>query len=193
MSEKEYLKKLKRRLSPLKKNDRDSLLDFYKEMIEDKMENGKTEYEAVSELEPVETVAERTLDEYGINRNDPKVKLKTRLSPLAIVLIIVGSPLWIGLAAGAVGAAVGLLCGALAVVVSVVVACVCLTLCGPIVFVSGIVRLFTDVGSGLIAMGSGLVATAIGVIGAIGIYKLTIFIIEKIKNRRNGYVSRVSR
>ena len=190
MSEKEYLKKLKRRLSPLKKKDRDSLLDFYKEMIEDKMENGKTEYEAVSELEPVETVAERTLDEYGINRNDPKVKLKTRLSPLAIVLIIVGSPLWIGLAAGAVGAAVGLLCGALAVVVSVVVACVCMTLCGPIVFVSGIVRLFTDVGSGLIAMGSGLVATAIGVIGAIGIYKLTVYIIEKIKNRRNGYVSR---
>lgn len=190
MSEKEYLKKLKRSLSPLKKKDRDSLLDFYKEMIEDKMENGKTEYEAVSELEPVETVAARTLDEYGIEKNDPKTKSKTRLSPLAIVLIIVGSPLWIGLAAGAVGAAVGLLCGALAVVVSVVVACFCLTLCGPIIFVSGIVRLFTDVGSGLIAMGSGLVATAIGVIGAIGIYKLTIFIIEKIKNRRNGYVSR---
>lgn len=190
MSEKEYLKKLKRSLSPLKKKDRDPLLEFYKEMIEDKMENGKTEYEAVSELEPVETVAERTLDEYGINRNDPKVKLKTRLSPLSIVLIIISSPIWIGLAAGAVGAAVGLLCGALAVVVSVVVACVCLTLCGPIVFVSGIVRLFTDVGSGLIAMGSGLVATAIGVIGAIGLYKLTVYIIEKIKNRKNGLVSR---
>lgn len=93
MSEKEYLKKLKRSLSPLKKKDRDPLLDFYKEMIEDKMENGKTEYEAVSELEPVETVAARTLDEYGIEKNDPKTKSKTRLSPLAIVLIIVGSPL----------------------------------------------------------------------------------------------------
>lgn len=190
MSKKEYLKKLKRSLSPLKKKDRDPLLDFYKEMIEDKMENGKTEYEAVSELEPVETVAARTLDEYGIEKNDPKTKSKTRLSPLAIVLIIVGSPLWIGLAAGVVGVAVGLLCGALAAVVAVVVACFCLTLCGPIIFVSGIVGLFTDVGSGLIALGTGLISTAIGVIGAIGLYKLTVYIIEKIKNRKNGLVSR---
>lgn len=190
MSEKEYLKKLKRSLSPLKKKDRDALLDFYKEMIEDKMENGKTEYEAVSELEPVETVAARTLDEYGIDKNNLKVKLKTWFNPLTVVLIIISSPIWIGFAAGAVGIAVGLLGGALAVAVSIVVACVSLTLCGPIVFVAGIVRLFTDVGSGLIALGSGLTSTALGVIGAIGIYKLTIFIIGKIKNRRNGFVSR---
>ena len=68
MTEKEYLKELKRNLSALKRSDRNSLIEFYKEMIEDKIENGKTEREAIAELEPADVVAKRTLAEYGIDR-----------------------------------------------------------------------------------------------------------------------------
>ena len=47
MTEKEYLKELKRTLSALKRSDRNSLIEFYKEMIEDKIENGKTDRKSV--------------------------------------------------------------------------------------------------------------------------------------------------
>lgn len=70
MTEKEYLKELKRNLSALKRSDRNSLIEFYKEMIEDKIENGKTEREAIAELEPADVVAKRTLAEYGIDEEE---------------------------------------------------------------------------------------------------------------------------
>ena len=74
MTEKEYLKELKRNLSALKRSDRNSLIEFYKEMIEDKIENGKTEREAIAELEPADAVAKRTLAEYGIEEELSKRK-----------------------------------------------------------------------------------------------------------------------
>lgn len=183
MTKKEYLKALKRSLSRLKRADRNSLLDFYKEIIDDKTENGKTEEEAISELEPAETVAQRTLSEYGF---DSKDTANRKFSGKTIAILIVSSPLLLALfiAAAAIGlAGIGLIVGILAACVAI---CLGLTVGGTISFAYGIVSLFTDLGFGLIAVGVSLIACALGALASPAFYKLIVFSVDKIKSKIKG-------
>ncbi len=74
MKKKEFLKKLKKGLAPMGGYERQRVLDYYDEMISDRVENGKTEEEAVAELGSPEYVIEKTLIEAGI---DPSQKRNT--------------------------------------------------------------------------------------------------------------------
>ncbi len=177
MTEKEYLKKLKKKLSPLKGDDKNALLDFYKEMIEDKMESGLSEEQAVAELESPETVAERTLAEYGL-QNKPERKL----SVLSVILIVIGSPLWLALGVAALGIGIAALCVVFALVVAMVAVCLSLTLGGAAAFAAGIVLLFSDFSLGLVNIGGGLASSSAGVLLSIACFKLIAFVFPKIKN-----------
>ena len=179
MTEKEYLKELKSNLSALKRSDRNSLIEFYKEMIEDKIENGKTEQEAVLELEPAEVVAKRTLAEYGIDEEE--LNRQKKINGTTLALLIIGSPLWIPIAIAAFAIVLAVAISAIAVVISLLATCVGITLCAPVVFVMGIITAFSDLGTGLIAIGSGLSAAALGILASTGFYKLSVYIVKKIK------------
>ena len=43
MNKTDFLEKLKKGLAPISGNERQSVLDYYDEMISDRIENGKTE------------------------------------------------------------------------------------------------------------------------------------------------------
>ena len=49
MNKTDFLEKLKKGLAPISGNERQSVLDYYDEMISDRIENGKTEEDAVAE------------------------------------------------------------------------------------------------------------------------------------------------
>ena len=178
MTKKEYLKELKRNLSALKRSDRNSLIEFYKEMIEDKIENGKTEREAIAELEPADVVAKRTLAEYGI---DEELSKRKKISGTTLALVIIGSPLWIPLAIAALAVVLAVAISILAVIISIASACIGVTLSSPFFLVMGIITAFSDAGTGLIAIGYGLSAAALGILSVTGIYKLIAYIVKKIK------------
>lgn len=191
MKKKEFLKKLKRCLSPLKSCEKQRIIDYYDEMIADRMENGVDEETAVSELGSPQSCAEKTLAEEGVDfdnsgkndwlyRNDGSGKIKT----LWIVLLVVGSPLWLGLLCGAFCVALGLLCGALGVTLGCIACCVAFVLGGPVAVVFGIITLFEDVACGLIAIGSGISTFALGCLASACIYKLTSFIVRKIARKK---------
>ena len=179
MTEKEYLKELKRNLSALKRSDRNSLIEFYKEMIEDKIENDKTEREAIAELEPADAVAKRTLAEYGID--EEKLNMRRKISGTTLALVIIGSPLWIPLAIAALAVVLAVAISILAGIISIASACIGVTLSSPFFLVMGIITAFSDVGTGLIAIGYGLSAAALGILAVTGIYKLIAYIVKKIK------------
>lgn len=65
-------------------------LFYYSEIIDDRIESGVIEEEAVAEMESIPVIAERILTEVStIN------KPKTKRHPLVTILIIISSPLWI--------------------------------------------------------------------------------------------------
>lgn len=67
MNKTDFFEKLKKGLAPISGNERQSVLDYYDEMISDRIENGKTEEEAVAELGSPESVVENILAEFAVS------------------------------------------------------------------------------------------------------------------------------
>lgn len=166
-------------------------VDYYDEMIADRIESGIDEEEAVSELGTPEHCAEKTLAEAGIKSNGSgkcdwlyREDGSGKMKPVWIILLVAGSPLWLGLICGALGLALGLAGGAFGFIVGIVCACAGLAFGGIASVIYGFVALFQNAGYGLMCIGGGLVAFSLGAIAAIYLYKLTAFVVKKIKNRR---------
>ncbi len=102
MRKEEFLKELRKQLSGLPKEDIDSRVEFYSEMIDDRIEEGKTEQEAINEIGSVdEIVNDIAKDTPFVKLIKEKVKPKRKLATWEIVLLVVGFPLWFPLATAA--------------------------------------------------------------------------------------------
>lgn len=98
MRKKDFLSKLRRGLSGLPREAIEERLTFYSEMIDDRIEEGLTEEEAVARTGPAEDVIAQILSESA----PPKPEKSGRaLRIWEIVLLILGSPIWLSLLAAA--------------------------------------------------------------------------------------------
>ena len=82
MRKEEFLKRLRKRLSGLPDKDTDERISFYSEIIDDRIEDGLTEEEAVAAIGTVDSVVEQIINETPIKtlvnqRIKPKRKLIT--------------------------------------------------------------------------------------------------------------------
>ena len=123
MKKQEFITRLRYKLTGVPETDVLERIGFISEVIDDKVEEGYTEDDAVRELGSPDEVASRIIAEVGIRRKPIKPsayseekQTKRGLSALAIVLIALGSPIWISLAL----AALALIISAYAVIWSVV-------------------------------------------------------------------------
>lgn len=95
MNKQEFLDNLKVALSGLPQSEIDGRLAFYAEMIDDKVEEGVPEEQAVAELGSAQDIASKILSEIPITRLiKERVKPKRRLSVWEIVLLVLGFPVW---------------------------------------------------------------------------------------------------
>lgn len=98
MTKTDFLLALRKNLSGLPKEDIEKSLDYYSEIIEDRIEDGLSEEEAVDALGSAEEIAEQILMDASL----PKI-IKTKVKPSRplkiweIVLLILGSPIWLTL------------------------------------------------------------------------------------------------
>ena len=107
MSKQEFLAELEARLSGLPQDSIEDRLTFYSEMIDDRMEEGLSEEEAVAGIGAVDDIVSQIVAETPLARIvKEKVTPKRALQAWEIVLLALGSPLWIAIAATA---AVGIL------------------------------------------------------------------------------------
>lgn len=103
MNKQGFLAVLRQQLQGLSESDIEKSLEYYSESIDDRMEEGMTEEEAVADMEPPAEIARQIFMDMPL----PKVvKAKARPSrPLRvweIVLLVVGSPVWVPLAVAAI-------------------------------------------------------------------------------------------
>ena len=102
MTKKEFLEKLRGSLSALSESDREERLNFYGEMIDDRIEEGYSEEEAVKTVGDPEEIGSQIAGEYSsIRKNDKKEKTKRKWQTWQIVLVCVGFPVWLTLLASA--------------------------------------------------------------------------------------------
>ena len=98
MKKEEFLTELRNNLQGLPKEDVESRVSFYSEMIDDRIDEGKTEEEVIAELGGIDKVVNDIADDTSLVKLvKDSAKPKKKLSAWVIVLIILGSPLWIPL------------------------------------------------------------------------------------------------
>lgn len=98
MNKQEFLAELRKGLHGLPQNDIEERLTFYNEMIADRMEEGLTEDAAVSEVGTVNEVISQIVTETPLSKIvKEKVRPKRTLRVWEIVLLALGSPIWLSL------------------------------------------------------------------------------------------------
>ena len=96
MTKAEFLQSLCTSLHGLAEEDIKKSVDYYEEIIDDRMEDGKSEEEAVGGLGTVEEIKDVILEDIPISKIvKEKMKPKRSLKAWEIVLLIIGSPVWI--------------------------------------------------------------------------------------------------
>ena len=188
MTKELFLSELRERLVGLPKEDIDERISFYEEIINDRMDEGKSEEEAIDDLGGVDGVVNEIAQETSLVKLvKHKIKPKRSLKGWEIALLIVCSPIWVPLALTAL-----ILCLVAYLLIWVLVI-VCYTvelaLCvasigGPIAYFINIANGNTNViplAVGIMSMG-GAILLFFGCIGATkGTLKLSKKIITSIK------------
>lgn len=110
MNRQEYLDALRRALWQMPSDERESQIAYYDELIRDMCEDGMTETEATARLGAPDAVASELLSALPLG-----TLVKSRItgqkdrSPLMLVLLVLGFPLWFPLLAAAFAVAFSLL------------------------------------------------------------------------------------
>ena len=95
MNKAEFLAALRERLSGLPEEDFNKSIDYYTEMIDDRVEDGMSEEEAVACLGSMDEIITQILSEVSLPKLvKEKVKPKRALAVWEIILIIISAPIW---------------------------------------------------------------------------------------------------
>lgn len=156
MTKNEFLSKLSEKLKIYPQNEVSDRLDFYSEMLDDMIDDGITEEEAVSRLGGVDEVFLRIISDIPLTaivkeRMRPKRKMRT----WEIVLISIGSPVW-----------VPVLIALLAVAFSLYIVLWMIDICLWAVFVSFAASFIGGIVSGIVFISRGHLLAGISMIGA---------------------------
>ena len=99
MKKSEFLEKLRLKLSVLPEQDVKECIYFYNEIIDDKIEEGLLEEQAVESVGSVEKIFLETVSDTPLTRlAKEKMKTNRRLKAWEITVIALGSPIWLSLA-----------------------------------------------------------------------------------------------
>ena len=112
MDKKEFLRQLSKGLSGLPENEMEERLIFYSEMIDDSVEEGLTEDEAVAKIGSVDAIICQICEETPLPRQ------KRNFKGWEIALIILGSPVWLSLLIAFFAVILSVFAGMWAVVIS---------------------------------------------------------------------------
>ena len=156
MNKQEFLLALRGALADLPEADIKASLDYYAEIIDDQMEEGIPEADAVASLGSVATVAEQILLDMPLSKLvKARVKPKQRLRAWEIVLIAVGFPVWFPILAALAAVALSLYVVLWSVVISLYAVDVSLAAC-----------LFGGIGGGIVLFITGNPFSALFLLGA---------------------------
>lgn len=98
MNKQDFLVQLRKGLSGLPQNDIEERLTFYSEMIEDRIEEGLSEEEAVSAVGSVDEIVSHVVSDIPFTKiAKERIKTKRQLTAWEIVLLVLGAPIWLSL------------------------------------------------------------------------------------------------
>lgn len=94
MTKQEYLSAIRGKIRKMPADDIDKFMDYYSEMIDDRMEDGLSEEDAVADMDAPDDVVDQILADMPLTKLvKEKIKPSHRLKAWEIILLILGSPI----------------------------------------------------------------------------------------------------
>ena len=119
MNRLQFILSLQDKLSFLPKEDLEERLAFYNEIIDDRMEEGLSEVEAVAQIGSVDEIVDQVIGETPLKTLvKEKIKPKKKMKAWNITLLAVGSPIWLSLLVSAFAVVISLYAALWSVVIS---------------------------------------------------------------------------
>lgn len=166
MTKQEFIDGLKQGLVGLPQGDIEEHLAFYSEMIDDMIEDGISEEEAVAHIGEVEKIASQIIGETSLSKIvKEKIKPKRKLRAWEIVLIVLGSPLWFPITVSIILVLLALYISFAAVLISIWAVFVSLVFSGIFTALGGVVYAFSGSAlKGIAFVGAGMVLIGLGIL-----------------------------
>lgn len=174
MNKSEFIARLGELLSSASEVDTAPSLDYYGEMIDDLVEDGMSEEEAIHSIGTPEEIAFEICPDAAFQKTTTEAKPKRSLSATHIVLLIVGSPIWLSLLISAAAVVLSLYVSLWAIIISLCSVPISLAACalyGILSFVQSAV--IGDIALGTIMLGGGIACTGLSILVFIGYNALT--------------------
>ena len=175
MDKTRFLEELRRRLSGLPQSDLEERLLFYSEMLDDRVEDGLTEEEAVAGIASVDEIVAQIMAETPLSRLvKEKIQQRPGLKAWEILLLVLGSPVWLPLLMAAFAVCLSLYLVLWAVLLSLWAAELSLALGavgGLIMAVFDLIR--GNLAGGAFMLGAALVCAGLAILLFFGCLKLS--------------------
>lgn len=169
MTKEGFLAQLRQQLWALPEADRQNSLDYYAEMIDDRMEEGLSEEEAVAAIGNLEEIVQQILGEtprppVEVKPEQKQQKLKQdNTKTWLIILLVLGSPVWIPLLASAIGTVIGIYVSLWSVVIALYAAFLALAV-SSVGCIVGSFFMFGGVTGGIVAWGAAMVCAGLAIL-----------------------------
>lgn len=159
MNKTQFIKQLRERLSALPKKDAEEQIAFYDEMIDDRIEEGLLEEEAVAQMGNVNELAQKILSDFPADKKENK-----KLKAWQTIFLILGSPLWLSLTVALLAVLISLYVVLWSVAISLWAVFVSLAACALAGIVAGAVLPFVgNTLNGVAMLGGGITSAGLSV------------------------------
>lgn len=159
MTKSEFISSLKKELRRMKNSELKKTLSYYGEIIDDKIESGKSEEEAVAELDNPKDIAAGILED-----DEVKANLKPEFMVASTLLLIIGSPVWVPIAIAVIAIIAALYITAWALIFSFAAAELSIALSAIACVLAGIIAIPNNWLSSLFLIGAALVLAGLAIL-----------------------------
>lgn len=197
MTKSEFLAEIDEKLSEkgLSQGDIEKSLDYYRELIEDSIEDGMTEEEAVASMGNPDDIASQILIDTPLPKFvKAKINERTRanrgIRTWVIVLLVLGSPVWVPLLIALLSVLLSIYIVLWSLIITLYSIVLSFAAASVFAIASGIILIIAGrAPHGLVSMGSGLLLAGLAIFmflisnkAAVGIIKLGGLIARSIKS-----------
>ena len=175
MTKQVFLDALRSKISTLPRREIEDRLDFYSEMIDDLTEEGRSEERAVAKIGSVDRIAAQILEDARREKTMKGSKQNKKASPWIVLLLTLGSPIWISLLIAGFSVLISLFAALFSVVVSLWASFAALLISGLGGIAAGILFAASGHGTTAIAtLGASLICEGLAVLFFFGCKQLTL-------------------
>lgn len=165
MDKRTFLDGLRSALVSLPAAEIDKTIAYYEEMIDDRIEDGMSEEEAVASLETPEKLAERIISEAApVEKVVRRARQSNVPTVLLVILAIIGLPIWLPLLLLLISLGVGLFALLFGVIIALIGIIFALAIGGIWFMAFSLIHIDVSGMSALLAVGLGLIGIGLGIL-----------------------------